>query len=109
MLTKETRDRIPPLYDVTLIRSTGQCWTLAGFERITNGPLSHEHSVAQTWLLELAVVDELISAKRRVNALSGELHELREQMKSRQTRMPNRHRGRVSPGPSRGQLQLSTT
>jgi hypothetical protein len=80
--TTETRDRIPPLYYVTLIRGTGECWTLVGFECITSVPLGHEHSVAQTWLLELAVVNELISAERRVNELSGEVHELREQLKA---------------------------
>jgi hypothetical protein len=80
--TEAQRDRIPRLYDVTLIRSTSDCWTLAGYERILSGPLGHEYAVAQTWLIELAAVDALIAAEQRFNQLSAEAHELRERLKS---------------------------
>ena len=47
---------IPALYDVVLIASTGERWILTGHERIQSGPLAHEYAVAQTWILEPAVV-----------------------------------------------------
>ena len=72
--------RIRPLYDVQLLGCTGETWTLAGQERIEAGPLQRETTVAQTWMLELAVVDELISVSQRLNAAAGEAHALREQL-----------------------------
>ena len=30
---------VPPLYDVVLIASTGEVWTLAGYEQVTSGAL----------------------------------------------------------------------
>jgi hypothetical protein len=72
---------IPALYDVTLIGSTGDTWTLAGFERIEAGPTRFECSVAQTWLLELATVQELIDMGVKWNAAAGEAHELREEIR----------------------------
>jgi hypothetical protein len=36
-----------PLYDVALISSTGEVWTLAGYERIASGALVHEYTLAR--------------------------------------------------------------
>lgn len=53
---------IPPLYDVVVLASTGETWTLAGFERIEAGPLRQLHFVAQSWIVEPAAVQDLIDA-----------------------------------------------
>ncbi|MDN5930237.1 MAG: hypothetical protein L0I24_04115, partial [Pseudonocardia sp.] len=33
------RTPVHPLYDVTLVASSGEVWTIAGFERIEAGPM----------------------------------------------------------------------
>jgi hypothetical protein len=71
---------IPPLYDVTLVSATSETLTLAGYERVEVGPLRFECAVGQSWLLELAVVQDLIDMGNRWNAASGEAHDLREQL-----------------------------
>lgn len=66
----------PPLYDVVMLGLTGEWLSLSGFERLAAGSLSELTSWAQTWLCCPAPIEDLIAAERRVNELSGRLHEL---------------------------------
>jgi len=74
------RPPVQPLYDVTLIASTGGSWTLAGFERIEAGPMRHVHLVGQAWLVEPVVIQDLIDAERKWGAASGRAHDLEQQL-----------------------------
>ena len=71
---------IPPLFDVTLIGSAGARWTITGVERIDAGPLAREHSVGQTWLLEPAVVQDLIDIETKWSQACRRVHELEQQL-----------------------------
>ena len=71
---------IHPLYDVTLVASTGECWTLAGFERVEAGPLRHVHFVGQSWIVEPAASQDLIDAELKWSVASGRAHELEQQL-----------------------------
>jgi hypothetical protein len=73
---------IPALFDVTLVGTSGELWVLSGFERIQAGPLAREHAVGQSWLIEPAPVEDLIKAETQVNKLSGEAHELKQQLRA---------------------------
>ena len=80
LLTGSTRPQIPPLFDVTLVASTGETWTLAGFERIEAGPMRHVHLVGQAWLIEPVAIQDLIDVERKWSAASGRAHELEQQL-----------------------------
>lgn len=73
---------IPPLCDVSLVASSGETWTLAGFERIEAGPLRHVHLVAQSWLVEPAVEQDLIDAERKWGEAARRVHELEQLLSS---------------------------
>ena len=68
------------LYDVTLVASSGESWTLAGFERIEVGPMRHVHLVGQAWIIEPVAIQELIDVERKWSAASGRAHELEQQL-----------------------------
>lgn len=75
---------IPPLYDAVLLQTRGEHWVLTGLELIASQPLGHEVSVAQTWIIEPVVVQDLIdieikwtNAVRDANALREELAALK--------------------------------
>jgi hypothetical protein len=70
----------PPLYDVSLVASNGESWTLAGYERIEAGALQHVHFVGQSWFIEPAAIQDLIQAERKWGAASGRVHALEEQL-----------------------------
>lgn len=76
LLVQGNTRTIPPLHDVTLVASTGETWTLAGFECIEAGPLRHVHLVAQAWLVEPATEQDLIDAERKWGAAARRVHEL---------------------------------
>jgi hypothetical protein len=78
---------IPPLFDVAVVASTGETWTLAGFERIEAGPLRQLHFVAQSWIVEPAAVQDLIDVERKWGAAAGRVHEL-EQLLAAQAAPP---------------------
>lgn len=78
--TGTARSPIPPLFDVTLVASTGETWTLAGFERIEAGPMRHVHLLGQAWLIEPAAIQDLIDVERRWSVASGRAHELEQQL-----------------------------
>jgi len=80
LLPKQGFRAIPALHDVQLISSNGETWVLAGVERIETGPMREECSVGQTWLLTLAVVDDLLIAETRWGLASAEAAELRCQL-----------------------------
>jgi hypothetical protein len=69
---------VPPLYDVTLISSTGEVWTLAGFERVASGALQHECTVGQSWVVTPAPLEDLRKAENEWARLAQVLHELQE-------------------------------
>lgn len=71
---------VQPLYDVTLVASSGEIWTLAGFERIEAGPMRHVHLVGQAWIIEPVVIQDLIDAERKWSAAAGRVHELEQQL-----------------------------
>jgi hypothetical protein len=79
LLTGTTGPQIPPLFDVTLVASTGETWSLAGFERIEAGPMRQVHLVGQAWLIEPEAIQDLIDVERRWSAASGRAHELEQQ------------------------------
>jgi len=54
---------VPPLYDVVLIASTGDVWTLAGYERVTSGALQQEYFLGQSWLVTPAPLEDLRKAE----------------------------------------------
>jgi hypothetical protein len=54
---------IPPAYDVVLIASTGEVWTLAGYERVTSGALQQEYFLGQSWLVTPAPLEDLRKAE----------------------------------------------
>ena len=59
-----------------LLTSTGDVWTLAGYERITGGALQHEYSVAQSWIVTPAPLEDLRKAELEWSRLAGLLAEL---------------------------------
>ena len=63
---------VPPLYDVALLSSSGEVWTLTGHERILGGPLQQEHAVVQSWLVSPAPLEDL----RKAEAEWGRLEEI---------------------------------
>lgn len=73
---------IPALYDVVLIGTSGEAWLLSGYERIEAGPLSREHALGQTWIIEPAAVQDLIDADAKWTAAAREANELREQLRT---------------------------
>jgi hypothetical protein len=66
----------PPLYDAVMLGLTGDWLSLSGFERLAAGSLSDLTSWAQTWLCCPAPIEELMAAERKVNELSGRLHDV---------------------------------
>ena len=50
---------VPPLHDVTLLASQGGLWSVAGYERLLDGPLQDERAYAQSWLLKPAQDEDL--------------------------------------------------
>ena len=58
---------IPPLFDVVLLGTTGESWTLAGFERITSGALQQEFFLGQSWLVtrHRSRISETLKTNRR--------------------------------------------
>ena len=54
---------VPALYDVVLIASTGEVWTLAGYERVTSGALQQEYFLGQSWLVTPAPLEDLRKAE----------------------------------------------
>jgi len=54
---------VPPLYDVVLIASTGEVWTLAGYERVTSGALQQEYFLGQSWVVTPAPLEDLRKAE----------------------------------------------
>ena len=52
------RTPVQPLYDVTLVASSGESWTLAGFERIEAGRMRHVHLLGQAWIIEPVAIQE---------------------------------------------------
>lgn len=78
--TGSARQQIPPLFDVTLVASTGETWTIAGFERIEAGPMRHVHLLGQAWLIEPVAIQDLIDVERKWSAASGRAHELEQQL-----------------------------
>ena len=54
---------VPPLYDVTLVASTGEVWTLAGYERVQSGALQQEYTLGQSWLVTPAPLEDLRKAE----------------------------------------------
>jgi hypothetical protein len=54
---------VPPLYDVALLSSSGEVWTLTGHERIRGGPLQQEHAMVQSWLVTPAPLEDLRKAE----------------------------------------------
>ena len=54
---------IPPMYDVVLIASSGEVWTLAGYERMTSGALQQEYFLGQSWLVTPAPLEDLRKAE----------------------------------------------
>ena len=54
---------VPPLYDAALISSTGDVWTLAGYERITSGALQQEYFLGQSWIITPAPLEDLRKAE----------------------------------------------
>jgi len=57
---------VPPLYDVVLIASTGEVWTLAGYERVTSGALQQEYFLGQSWLVTPAPLEVFKKGRGRV-------------------------------------------
>ncbi len=78
--SSSVKPAVQPLYDVTLVASTGECWTLAGFERIEAGPLRHVHFVGQSWIVEPAAIQDLIDAELKWSTASGRAHALEQQL-----------------------------
>lgn len=78
---------IPPLFDVVVVASTGETWTLSGFERLEAGPLRQLHFVAQSWIVEPAAVQDLIDAERKWGTAASRVHEL-EQLLAAQAAQP---------------------
>jgi hypothetical protein len=74
------RGPVHPLYDVALIASSGNTWTLAGFERVEAGPLRALHVLGQSWLIEPVVMQELIDVERKWSAAAGRVHDLEQQL-----------------------------
>ena len=68
--TGSARQQIPPLFDVTLVASTAETWTIAGFERLEAGPMGHVHLVGQAWLIEPVTIQDLIDVERKWKFLS---------------------------------------
>jgi hypothetical protein len=55
--------QIPPLFDVQLVCSTGEVWTLAGYERVTTGVLREDVTLGQAWLITPAPLEDLRHAE----------------------------------------------
>lgn len=82
VVSTEEMNAIPALFDVSLISSTGECWTLAGYEKVIDGPLGDESMMAQSWLLELAAQDDLFKAEIIGTSLARERRELMLQLQA---------------------------
>jgi len=76
------RRAIPPLFDATLVGTSGDCWMLRGYERIEAGPLAREVSVGQTWIVEPAAIQDLIDIETKWRSALLEASELREQLRA---------------------------
>ena len=59
---------VPPLFDVVLIASTGEVWTLAGYGHVTSGALQQEYFLGQRWLAE-AMMTKVGSAEQEARAV----------------------------------------
>ena len=69
--------QIPPLFDVQLVCSTGDVWTLAGYERVTTGVLREDVMLGQAWLITPAPLEDLRMAEREWARLAELLDQLR--------------------------------
>jgi hypothetical protein len=74
--------QVPPLYDVALVASTGDAWTLTGHERINAGPLQQETLLGQSWLVAPASLEDLRRAENEWQRLAQLLHQLQSGKKS---------------------------
>ena len=55
--------QIPPLFDVQLVCSTGDVWTLSGYERVTTGVMREDVLLGQAWLITPAPLEDLRKAE----------------------------------------------
>jgi hypothetical protein len=74
------RGPVHPLYDVALIASSGNTWTLGWFERVEAGPLCSLHVLGQSWLIEPVMIQELMDVERKWSAAAGRVHDLEQQL-----------------------------
>jgi len=72
---------VPPLFDVVLLGSTGDSWTLAGYERITSGALQQEFFLGQSWVVNPALPEDLRKAENEWAGLAPLLAEVRQRDK----------------------------
>lgn len=72
--------RIPHLHGVELIGTSSSCWVLDGHERLEAGPMRKECLIGQTWLVEPAYEDDLISVENRLLDAVREANALRAQL-----------------------------
>ncbi len=71
---------VPPLYDATLVSSTGDVWTLAGYERVLSGALQQEYSLGQSWIITPAPLEDLRKAETEWVRLAELLSEAQAKM-----------------------------
>jgi hypothetical protein len=62
--------QVPPLYDVAIVASTGEAFTLTGHERINAGPLQQETLMGQSWLIEPGPMEDLRKAENEWRRLA---------------------------------------
>jgi hypothetical protein len=74
-------ERCCPLFDVVLLGTTGDSWTLAGYERSTSGALQQEFFLGQNWLVTPAPLEELRNAENEWARLSKLLAEVQQREK----------------------------
>ena len=72
---------IPPLFDVVLLGTTGESWTLAGYERVASGALQQEFFLGQSWLVTPAPLEDLRNAENEWARLAKLLAELQQREK----------------------------
>jgi hypothetical protein len=68
---------IPALFDVQLISSTGEVWTLAGYERVMTGVMREEVVLGQAWLITPAPLEDLRKAELEWSRLAELVEQLR--------------------------------
>jgi hypothetical protein len=69
--------QVPPLYDVAIVASTGEAFTLTGHERINAGPLQQETLLGQSWLIEPGPLEDLRKAENEWARLAAEIEALK--------------------------------